>query len=38
MALKKLRQVFQETNINAFGEMLKERVIVTEKIQMMSYF
>ena len=37
MALKKLRQVFQETNINAFGEMLKERVIVTEKIQGASF-
>lgn len=37
MALKKLRQVFQETNINAFQDMLKDRVLVTEKIQGASF-
>ena len=37
MALKKLRQVFQETNINAFQDMLNSRVLVTEKIQGASF-
>lgn len=37
MALKKIRQVFQETNINAFQDLLKSRVLVTEKIQGASF-
>lgn len=37
MALKKLRKVFQETNINVFQKMLNERVLVTEKIQGSSF-
>ena len=37
MALKKIRQVFQETNINAFQDLLKNRILVTEKIQGSSF-
>ena len=32
MALQKLREHFQSTNINEFNDMLKNRVLVTEKV------
>lgn len=38
MALKKLREHFQETNINEFHRLLKNRVMVVEKISAPSFF
>ena len=38
MALKKLREHFQETNINEFHRLLKNRVMVVEKISAPSFY
>lgn len=38
MALKKLKQYFEETNINAFQKMLNNRVLVVEKISAPSFY
>lgn len=38
MALKKLREYFQETNINAFQKLLGNRVLVVEKISAPSFY
>ena len=37
MALQKLREHFQSTNINSFSNMLKNRVVVTEKLSAPSF-
>ena len=37
MALQKLREHFQTSNINSFNDMLKNRVVVTEKISAPSF-
>ena len=38
MALQKLRDYFQQTNINHFEQMLKSRVLVVEKISAPSFY
>ena len=38
MALKKLREHFQDTNINAFHKLLGNRVMVVEKISAPSFY
>jgi cytidyltransferase-like protein len=38
MALKKLREHFQETNINEFQRLLNNRVMVVEKISASSFY
>lgn len=38
MALKKLREHFQETNINSFQQLLSNRVMVVEKISAPSFY
>lgn len=38
MALKKLREHFQDTNINAFHKLLGNRVLVVEKISAPSFY
>ena len=37
MALQRLRDLYQATNPNAFNDMLKMRVVVTEKIAGASF-
>lgn len=37
MALQRLREFYQSTNINAFNEMLNNKVLVTEKIAASSF-
>lgn len=38
MALKKIREYFQETNINTFQKLLNNRVMVVEKISTPSFY
>ena len=38
MALQKLREYFQQTNINHFEQMLKSRVLVVEKVSAPSFY
>jgi len=37
MALQRLKDFYQATNSNAFNEMLKQKVVVTEKIAAASF-